>query len=245
MRVKELIKCCLLQLGCLVNRDKRRSKILYYHDVTPEHGESYTDMSTPFALFAAHVAQVKRAGFEIVPRIESVHGQVLIAFDDGFRGVYENRARFVEWGVKPTIFLATTLVGKPGYMTADEIRELQELGFVFQCHTVSHTNLQKFAGDDLRRQVEDSKRELSEMLGREVDEICFPQGYYSDTVVAACRKAGYKKMYTSVPGDYEPDSDLVCRNLCQFEPMSRFKLILKGGMNLLRGHYLKRHYKNI
>ncbi len=239
--MKHLIKSVIYFIGSLLSKCKR-SKILYYHDVTPEHGEAYTDMSTPFELFAAHMAIVKKNGFTAVQRITKAEGEVLIAFDDGFRGVYENRARFAEWGVQPTIFLATSLVGKPGYMTVDEIRELQELGFVFQCHTVSHTNLQKFGAEELQHQLVDSKRELEQMLGREVDEICFPQGYYSDTVVAACRKAGYKKMYTSVPGDYELDSDLVCRNLCQFEAEDRFTMILKGGMNLLKGHYLNKHY---
>lgn len=241
--MKHWIKLFMYFVGSLLSSSSR-SKVLYYHDVTPEKGDAHTDMSTPFDLFASHMALVEQDGFRFVSKITQSKGEVMIAFDDGFHGVYDNKEFFRAHNICPTVFLATTLIGKEGYLNEAEIRELQEQGFVFQCHTVSHTNLQKFSDEELKHEVEDSKRELEALLGKDVDEICFPQGYFSDRVVEACRRAGYRKMYTSIPGDYDLKSDMVRRDLCQFESVKTFKMILHGGMNLLQNHYRKLHYLN-
>lgn len=235
------VKMCIYKIGSLFTSSES-SKVLYYHDVTPAGGEPYTDMSTPFELFCAHINIVRRNGFEIVDKITKKKGQVQLAFDDGFKGIYDNREYFISNGLKPTVFLATTLIGKPGYLDVEEILELQRAGFVFESHTVSHTNLQKFSDDELKHEVEDSKRELSELLGKEVTEICFPQGLFSSRVIDACQAAGYKKMYSSIPGNYDGSEILIKRNLCQFENEEAFTYILKGGLAILGRHYRRLHY---
>lgn len=53
-------------------------------------------------------------------------GDVVITFDDMFRSAYRNAVPALrERGVPYTVFIATGLLGQSGYITEDELRELQ------------------------------------------------------------------------------------------------------------------------
>lgn len=222
--MKRLIKRLMLKIFAVFFRDDR-PKVVYYHDVGPR----YTDMGTPVDVFWAHMALLR-------------DGDV-VCFDDGFRGIWDERERFKSSTVRPTVFIAVDLVGRPGYLTWDEILELQRLGFRFECHTWTHQDLTQFNDQDLRREVVDARNELARHLGRPVEEICFPIGYFSDKVLAACRKAGYRKMYVSYPGVIAADSDIVPRNLVQNSTVAEFRDVLQGGLLPLKNRYLKQHYR--
>lgn len=200
-------------------------KVVYYHDV----GRRYTDMGTPTELFWAHM--------------DSLRAGDVVCFDDGFRGIWDERERFAQTSVKPIVFLAVDLIGKTNYLNWDEIRELQRRGFRFEGHSWSHCDLTTFDDTALWHEVYDSKVALSRGLGKEVDEICFPIGYFSDRVLVACRKAGYRKMYVSYPGIIDPVADIVPRHLVQDLSVSAFRAVLRGGMLPLAGRYRRRHFR--
>lgn len=222
--MKQKIKSLLLRLLAVVCRDDR-PKVIYYHDI----GMRYTNMGTPNDLFWAHM-RCLRPGDKV-------------CFDDGFRGLWDERDKFEQTDIRPTVFIAVDLVGKSGYLNWNEILELQRLGFVFECHSWSHHDLTRLGETELWHEVFDSKVKLEEMLGREIEAICFPRGYFSDQVVAASRKAGYKKMYVSYPGVIDSSSDIVPRNLVQKLSVADLKCVLCGALGPLCKRYLKMHYR--
>lgn len=223
--MKRLVKRFMLKIFAVLFRDGR-PKVVYYHDI----GTRYTDMGTPADVFWAHMALL-RDGDQV-------------CFDDGYRGIWDERERFKLSTVRPTVFIAVDLVGKPGYLTWNEILELQKIGFRFECHTWLHQDLTQFDDQGLRHEVVDSKDELARHLGEVVDEICFPIGYFNDKVLSACRKAGYRKMYVSYPGVIDPTADIVPRNLVQNSTVAEFKDVLRGGLLPLQKLYTVKHYKN-
>jgi peptidoglycan/xylan/chitin deacetylase (PgdA/CDA1 family) len=142
------------------------------------------------------------------------------------------------------VFIAVELIGKENYLNKEEILELQSLGFIFQSHAWSHYNLTKYSDIELNHEIYDSKIYLTNLLGKEVDGICFPQGYFSDRVIKFCIDAGYKKLYTSISGNYfdKIDEKILPRNLVQFSSPFEFKSILFGGLRCLKRRYIKLHY---
>lgn len=236
-----MIKTIALKIGHFLfhNRD---SKVIFYHDITGLH--EYTDMGTPLALFQSHIGMIEKEKFEIVREIKQPKDQIQLCFDDGFYGIYDYRMYLQEKNIKPTVFLAISLIGKDGYLSEEEIRVLQDMGFRFQSHSVSHQNLTLFSDKDLKYELEHSKSTLEEKLGQPVDEICFPIGYFSERVINACLAAGYTKLYTSLPGSYGDRlaKSLVYRNLVQFLSPAEFKATLYGGMTLLRSLYMRKHF---
>lgn len=240
--MKNVIKNILFYFGVLISRNKH-SKVLYYHDVNFA-GSANTDMGTQMCLFLKHMDVIRNEGFEIVSKINKPTNQVSIMFDDGFRGIYDCKEYFYKNNICPTVFLAVSLIGQPGYLTVDEIIELQNHGFNFQSHGWRHEDMTLLSDEQLHLELVEARKKLSKLLGKSVDEICLPIGYFSDRLLEKLSKEGYCEIYSSIPGDYD---NLVFgmrrRNLVQSSSSFQVSMMLKGGMFLIARHYLKLHKK--
>lgn len=238
--IKDKAKYILNFFGFVFHHN-RRSKIVYYHDVSVR----YTEMGTPLGLIDKQIDEMRACGFEIVPHITCHYNQVMIAFDDGWKGLYDEKDYFITQGIRPTIFIAVDLIGKEGYMSIDEIRELQDKGFIFESHTWSHKGLPDFKTDtELQHELIDSKRRLEDLLDKEITSLCFPQGRFSFKVIEMSQKAGYKNLYSSLPGgvyDLEDDG-ILCRNLFADVPLNQVKYVLEGVSCLYRRKLKIEHF---
>ena len=257
--MKHLIKKILLW-GCAKLFRDEGPKVIYYHDIGTEN----TDMGTPAHVFKSHVAIAKKHGYEFVSHLDELRQgktsrrKLLLCFDDGFHGVYDEREYLLEEGISPLIFLAAGFVGKPGFLTWDEIRELQSLGFHFQAHTWNHRRLAgEWPGENLQRTEEwfrhelyDSKVYLEENLSQPIRGICFPAGMFSRDVIRRCREIGYTELYTSLPGNVDslnaltdcPKDMLIARCLCYGLSSSDFLCLLQGGLQAFKKHYLAQQF---
>ena len=236
------VKRLALLVGSVFAHDSS-PKVVFYHDI----GRKWTPMGTPVDLFWAHMKCLRKDD--------------VVCFDDGFRGIWDEKERWISdgvmecgsEGVKKIVFLAVELVGRPGYLTWDEIKELQnKYGIEFHCHTWSHQTLvgpwnaevaepkEGRTEEWYNHELVDSKAELERQLGKKVTALCFPVGYFSDEVISRCKAAGYEKVYASYPGNVTGDY-VQPRCLVQHMSVGEFKSVLNGGMNLFRRHYLKRH----
>lgn len=237
--MKSFIKYCLLKLGALVYRDIS-TKVIFYHDI----GKQYTPMGTDAKVFWGHMACLREGG--------------VVCFDDGFRGIWDAREKLkgVSSKFRVVVFIAVGLVGKVGYLTWDEIRELQdEYGVEFQCHTWSHQTLVGPYNDEVaepingrteewyRQELVESKSELERQLGKKVTALCFPVGYYSDDVIRRCKEAGYEKVYASYPGDVTNEY-VQPRCLVQDLSVAALRATLRGGMAMIAPRYYKLHKFN-
>lgn len=240
MNIKSIIKNVLRFFSAIPKSDK--SKILYYHDVYDN--VMYTDMGTTLELFKQHIDVIKGMGFELVPEIDNNRKQIKICFDDGFKGIWDCREFFIANKIKPTVFIAVELIGKDGYLSIEEIKELQKNGFKFQCHSWSHNNLTTFSESELDRELVDSKLHIENIIGASVDEICFPMGYFNDLVYNKCIEAGYKKLYSSLSGPYDKNfkPNMLCRYLVQHSSANEARQIINGGDDIFYKWNLKRHY---
>ena len=243
--MRELLKSFLLRAGALCNC--RDSRVIYYHDVFEK--TRYTDMGTPLSIFQNHIKIASEMGFHFVDEITSPKRQLQICFDDGFRGIWDTREYFYHNGLRPTVFVPICLIGREGYLNKNEILELQERGFVFQGHSWNHDNLPHYNKVELRHELWDAKVELENLLGKEVDSICFPQGYFSDQVILSALEAGYRKLYSSLPGAWFDQigqgnlSFLKPRSFVQGVSLRDFCSIIQGGDKLLRTFRIRKHYQ--
>lgn len=80
-----------------------------------------------------------------------------------------------------------------GYlMTWDQARTMQSAGIAFGSHTHTHRILKGLAEADIRYEVEESKRIISDRLQAPVDSLCYPNARYDgreSSVIASC---GYR-----------------------------------------------------
>jgi peptidoglycan/xylan/chitin deacetylase (PgdA/CDA1 family) len=241
--IKKLLKKWILWYSYVFYKKNHGSKILFYHDVFDK--KQYTEMGTSLRLFQQHIEVIERCGFKIVGKIQHTEREIMICFDDGFRGIYDTKDFFIQQQIKPIIFIAVDLIGKDNYLSKEEIIELQSLGFRFESHTWHHKNLAQFNEDELKHELLDSKQYLSDLLGKNIESICFPMGYFSDKVIAESIKYGYKYLYSSLPGNFHDNiyKKLYTRNLVQFCTKKELKYRLLCNSSILRKRAIKLHYK--
>lgn len=243
-QIKSKVYSSLLYFGSLYYNDEH-SKVIYYHDIYSGDKSKFTDMATDFELFKKHIECIQSQKFEIVKKITKSKRQIKISFDDGFRGVYDHKDYFVKNKIFPTIYIITSRVGQKNYLTWNEIRELDFLGFNIQAHTHSHADLNTLNEEQLLLDLKTSKDLLEKELNHSITEICFPKGLFNNLVIDVSKKLGFEECYSSIPGhinDIKQFDVLHYRNLVQFSSIFDFKAILFGGMFIFKNRYTKQHY---
>lgn len=216
-------------------------KVVFYHDAHDR--KKYAKTSTPLQLLASHIKIGKDNGFSFPQGLPFNKKEVMICFDDGYRGVYDCKEYFQKNDIRPTIFLAVDLIGQEGYLSWDEIKELQQYGFVFQSHTCSHRTLTEVPEPELAHELKDSKSIIEDKLGNEVNWLCFPRGRFTRHICQTAYGFGYDKLFSSIPGnalDSRADG-LICRNIVQSLSPAAFLATLNGGANLFYNRYYKLH----
>lgn len=248
MRTRQLIKDLLLFSGSLLYNNKA-SKILFYHDIYKKENYKALDadmcMGTHINVFKQHLSIIRNEGFDIVQQITKPQGQIAIMLDDGFKGIYEVKDYLIGKGIFPTIFLPAGLIGDDRLLSKNNILELQENGFRFECHSWSHVDLTTLDDKSLSKELNESKKFLEDLLGRSVTQLCLPIGYFSDHLIERAVSYGYEEIFSSVPGNYDNliHNCLRARNLCQFSTPLELRLILRGGNELLKKKYYRAQYK--
>lgn len=238
--MKSLLKQLIFILAYIFHRNKD-SKVVYYHDI----GKKNTEMGTDFELLRKHIDIIRQSRYEIVPTIDRPKGQVMICFDDGWSGIYDYKDFFVQQNIMPTIFIAVSLIGEKGYLTKEQIKELESLGFMFEGHTWSHKSLTLFNDEELEHELRDSKEVLGETFGHPFYSICYPQGRFSMHIHDLCEKYGYKRQFSSLHGGYYDleDKGLICRICAQFASPREFKWMLNSTSSFFRKRLIKQHVK--
>ncbi len=96
----------------------------------------------------------------------------------------------------------------PALMDWEELRELSDSSLVeIGSHTCRHVRLREdLDHETLKRELVDSKAELTERLGRPVDLFCYPNGDYCAAAVEGVRRH-YRAAVTTRGGINAPDGD--------------------------------------
>jgi peptidoglycan/xylan/chitin deacetylase (PgdA/CDA1 family) len=135
----------------------------------------------------------------------SARGLVGLTFDDGYEDFLHTALPVLEEiGFSATVFVVGGMPGgknnwdhsfspKPTMklLGLADIREIQERGMEVGSHSMSHPALPGLEAEALEREVSDSRRVLSEMLGEEVEGFCYPYGKLDGAAMQAVRKARY------------------------------------------------------
>jgi peptidoglycan/xylan/chitin deacetylase (PgdA/CDA1 family) len=68
---------------------------------------------------------------------------------------------------------------------------MSENGIEFGAHTVSHPRLTKIPLEKAREEIEESKREIEEKLGKQVKCFSYPYGDYNAEIIEIVKEAGF------------------------------------------------------
>ncbi len=188
----------------------KRALTLMYHEVlrdeTPPADADLYKIGR--GEFVRHVAAIGKAiGSAPVGRVDAPDTwaaqprPVFLTFDDGQESAHTIVADLLEeqcW--RAHFFIVTDFIGRPGFLTPAQIRDLDRRGHAIGSHTCSHpVPISGLNDQDLRREWAESTRILAGITGQPVLTASVPGGYYSPRVARAALEAGIRFLFTSEP----------------------------------------------
>ncbi|MCX7725869.1 MAG: polysaccharide deacetylase family protein [Chitinispirillaceae bacterium] len=127
---------------------------------------------------------------------------ILITFDDGLSSVYQYALPvLLEYNIKATVFCTSGFIGKKSnwdifsykvHLNKEEIRNLSKNGIEIGSHTKTHPYLPYLTDSEIFNELNDSKKELEDIIGKEVTSISFPFGGFNKKIWEIAKKVGYK-----------------------------------------------------
>jgi len=139
---------------------------------------------------------------------------VVLTFDDGYRDNLVHALPVLRrHGLPATIFLTARFVDgtmrHPRY--PEETGQLHldwndvsamasEPGITFGSHTLTHPFLSRLGDAEVAREIADSRREIAERIGTEVEFFCYPSGDLGERERTLVASAGYRAAVSVCPG---------------------------------------------
>jgi peptidoglycan/xylan/chitin deacetylase (PgdA/CDA1 family) len=167
---------------------------LLYHEVTVRRSDyTYSIEREQFERHADLFVQMRKdPRFDMLPEV---------TFDDGHISNLEFALPILQSrGLIARFFITAGWTGKrPGYMGWPELRSLHSSGQLIGAHGWSHTLLTHCTKKALDRELSGARLLLEDKLGASITTMSLPGGRYNQRTLAACREAGYSKIYTSEP----------------------------------------------
>lgn len=190
--------------------DARPAVVLMYHalrrdEAPPGQDPHYTLHADAFD---RQLAAIARAGGAGTVRDHIRSGQrrpVLLTFDDGHAS---NHAlafpALLEHGVRADFFVNPANVGKPGFATWAQLREMSDAGMSIQSHGYDHTYFTDMDRPTLRERLHAARLRIEDEVGAPVELLAPPGGRMPAGLPALARRCGYRHVVASRPGRLRP-----------------------------------------
>jgi len=219
--------------------------VLLYHKIDkPGDGVLVRGGFTPPARFARQLGYLKKQGFVFYTASELIQhyldqgtfprNGVALTLDDGWKDNYFNALPILrELGVKATVFLVPSCIGEtstkamaPGenaraHLSREEILEMSRYGIEFGSHTMNHRWLPDLPLPEAKFEIEESKRQLEELVQQPCKVFAYPAGFYNEAVKELVAGAGYQAAFTTDYGAPEP-LDIFALNRIEILRRDRF-----------------------
>lgn len=133
---------------------------------------------------------------------------VTLTFDDGCETDLTVAApHLLERDFGATFYVVAEFVGRRGFLSAGQVRELAGLGFEIGCHSMTHAYLDDLNDQELRREVVEARDRVEQLTGRRVAHFSCPGGRWTPGVARLAREAGLDSVTTSRTGAFTAASD--------------------------------------
>jgi peptidoglycan/xylan/chitin deacetylase (PgdA/CDA1 family) len=182
--------------------------ILMYHAIWSAAGRAIPQTSSiAHAVaardFRAQLDAIVSGGYRTIKlddleRSASGPKPLLITFDDGHESDLLMAApELARRNLHAIFFVIWSYLGRPGYLSRDQVLALREQGFEIGSHGLTHTRLTQLSPAEASNELLESKRRLEDLLQEPIAGLALPFGHYNDAVLQAVWAAGYRRVMTS------------------------------------------------
>ena len=185
--------------------------ILEYHMVKDEVSEEEYEYAVPVAEFREQLDYLQAEGYHTITLLEYMKAKkgkftlpekpVVLTFDDGYADNYTTLLPMLEErGMKAVVFMVTNDIGRPGYLTWDQLRDMEKRGIELGSHTANHQPL-----TTLDAQMRTDELKLSKLLMewnglKTVFAFSYPNGAYDEELPKLLQENEYLAAVTGEAG---------------------------------------------
>lgn len=192
----------------------------YYHHIQPQAeavANKQTSVSIDSAFFENQMAYINSHGYTVISALDLVNAlrnhtavppkSIVVTIDDGYSDLYTYAFPIIKrYNIHVSAMIASGLVGNAGFISWDQLREMQGSGLVyFVDHSWSHysvtNNLSK-----IKYEVETARSQIEQNLGQKVDLFAYPYGSFNNLEVQVLKDDGFLGGYSTLGGGYQCDS---------------------------------------
>ena len=136
---------------------------------------------------------------------------VIITFDDGYEDFYTEAFPILRrQNAKATVFINSGLMGRPNYMTQNQVVDTVTSGLVeIGGHGFSHQNLTGISLESAKKVVNDDVSNIKESYKITPVSFAYPYGAYNNDIKEIVSDAGYKYAVTLDKGWMTQDNALL------------------------------------
>ena len=216
--------------------------ILVYHSICDEK----SNLSLNIAAFEKQIQYLKKNNFETINfnqiNTSKVNKKIIITFDDGYKDILINALPIlIKYHFTATCFLVANLIGadnkwdisKKNFMKKDllskkDINEWINNGMSIGSHSHNHKDLTNITHDDLKHELDFSKKTLEDLFGYKIRNFSYPFGKVNNEVYMAAKKT-YDYAVTTNRSRYKvkKHNNLLIPRIDMGKNMSFFKIFLK------------------
>jgi len=235
--------------------------VIQYHKIDePPSGALVRGGYTPPKRFARQMLYLKKSGFVFYSASELIEyfrergsfppQGITVTFDDGWRDNFIYAFPVLrQLGIKATIFLVSSCIGGVSskaqaegesgreHLSREEILEMSSYGVEFGSHSLNHRHLHELSLSEVRLEVEESKRQIEDMLQKPCKVFAYPAGYFSEDAQRVIENAGHIGAFSTVYGPAN-DFDLYALNRIEILRRDRFLFQFARKVNPLRSEFV-------
>lgn len=151
---------------------------------------------------------------ELWQEVEANVPLVIITFDDGTLGVYEEAFPLLQkYQIPAVVYPVAHDLGKRSVvwpdsrdktpqtiLSASQIHEMAQYNIEFGSHLCRHVHADRLTEDELKEELLESKHLLENILNREILSVAYPFGSYNETVLTIASQVGYRFGVTTKQG---------------------------------------------
>lgn len=195
--------------------------VLCYHairDWLPSDTANDRVYIVPPTRFATEIAQLAQRGYHTIsPDQLYAHlttnaplpdQPILLTFDDADGTQWTHAVPLLQkYHFTATFFIMTVVLDKPGYLSREQVRELDQQGMTIGAHTWDHHRVTRYTGTDWDVQITQPTRELEEIVGHPVRFFAYPYGLWDATAISHLKAAGFVAAF-QLHGELDPTDSL-------------------------------------
>jgi peptidoglycan/xylan/chitin deacetylase (PgdA/CDA1 family) len=183
--------------------------ILCYHQIrnwTSSDGKVGKDYIVPTAEFKSQIKMLADSGYNtILPDqlynylafgAKLPEKPIMLTFDDTKLDQWTVAVPELEkYGFKAVFFIMTVSLGRPNYLSRDQVKKMSDAGHVIGSHTYDHQNVKKYQGEDWVTQIEKPTKTLQEVTGKDIKYFAYPFGLWNKEAIPELKKRGFSSAF--------------------------------------------------